>query len=131
MSFTANILTAKDAIARHMQWRIALQFAITIQEALSTDQFDEIQHDERCAIGRWLVSSATKKIRATAELENLVRAHYRFHREMEVVAQLLSEGKFEQANRAIGSDSDFQEASHEIAMAIMAVDRLLVMAVPT
>ena len=130
MSFTANILTAKDAIARHMQWRIALEFAITIQEALPAEQRDEIQHDERCAIGRWLVSPATRSIRSTEELENLVRTHYRFHREMEVIALLLSEGKFDQAKRAIGPGSEFQAASHEIAMAIMAVDRVLVMAVP-
>jgi hypothetical protein len=56
MSGSTSVLNAKGAIARHVQWRISLQFAIRMQEPLSEAQLDQIRHYRRCAIGVWLDS---------------------------------------------------------------------------
>jgi methyl-accepting chemotaxis protein len=124
------ILTAKDAIARHMQWRMTLQFAIAVREPVPPDQYAQICHDGQCAIGVWLVSPATRGIRGEAPYAELVLRHYEFHREMERVADLIGLGEFDAAAHAMEPDSSFRRASQAIAMAIMAVNRLLVLAVP-
>lgn len=125
------ILNAKAAIARHMQWRMTLQFAIATREPLPPDQLDQIRHDERCAIGMWLRSSATEPIRHTPEFADLDHRHFAFHREMEKIAGLIGTQRFAEAAEAMNPTSSFAKASREIAMAIVAIDRAIVLAIPT
>ncbi len=125
-----NILTAKDAIRRHMQWKMTMQFAIATREPLCPDHLEQIRHFRRCAIGRWLDSPSTLPIRSSREYADLARKHVRFHEEMEVIAQLLDSARFEDANEATKLASAFDRASEALAAAIMACDRVLPIAAP-
>ena len=124
------VLTAKDAIRRHMRWRMTLQFAIATREALSPEHLEQIRHFRLCAIGRWLDSPATFSIRNSREYADLVRRHVRFHEEMEVIAELLESGRFEDAGEAMRLSRAFDLASEALAAAIMACDRVLPIAAP-
>jgi hypothetical protein len=120
----APIVTAKDAIARHMQWKITLQLAIALNEPLSPSAIRAIEHSEECPIGRWLVSQYTLGIRGTAEYRDLVAGHEEFHREAAQVASLINSRKYGAARRALDPNSSFRRTSQAMANAITALDRI-------
>jgi len=98
------IVTAKDAISRHMQWKIALQLAIALHEPLSPSAIHAIQHSEECPIGRWLVSQHTLSIRDTPEYRDLAARHEEVHRELAQIASLINSRKYGAARRALDPD---------------------------
>ena len=118
------IVTAKDAIARHMQWKITLQLAIALNEPLSPSAIHTIEHSEECPIGRWLVSQHTTGLRNTPEYRDLVAGHEEFHREVAQIAAMINHGKYGAARRAIDPNSSFRRASQAMANAITALDRI-------
>lgn len=130
MADVSTVLNAKAAISRHIQWKIALQLAITMQEALTAEQIHQIWHARECAVGRWLDSPLTYGMRSSLQYSNLVRMHLDFHREMGRVAELISDGRFEDAARAISPSSSFVHTSKALAHAVMAYDALTAIAVP-
>jgi hypothetical protein len=67
MPDVSTVLNAKAAIARHIQWKITLQLAITLQEPLSVDHIHQILNFRECAIGRWLDSATTLPMRGKRE----------------------------------------------------------------
>ena len=93
----ATIVTAKDAISRHMQWKITLQLAIALNEPLSPNAIRAIQHSAECPIGRWLVSQHTSCLRNTPEYRDLVARHEEFHREVAQIAAMINQGKYSAA----------------------------------
>jgi methyl-accepting chemotaxis protein len=125
----APIVTAKDAISRHMQWKIALQLAIALHEPLSPNAIRAIEHSEGCPIGRWLVSQQTLSIRGTPEYRDLVTRHEEFHRELAQIATLINNGKYGAARRALDPNSSFRQASQAMANAIMALDLIQTIAI--
>jgi hypothetical protein len=126
----AIILNARAAIARHMQWKMTLQLAITMQEPLAAAHMEQIRHYRRCAIGRWLDSPVTQPMRLHAEYRNLVEKHISFHREMERIACLINDQRFMEAARAIDAHSSFTRGSQALALAIMAYDAVAAIAAP-
>jgi len=118
------IVTAKDAIARHMQWKITLQLAIALNEPLSPSAIHTIEHSEECPIGRWLVSQHTTGLRNTPEYRDLVAGHEEFHREVAQIASMINNRKYSAARRAHDPNSSFRRASQAMANAITALDRI-------
>jgi methyl-accepting chemotaxis protein len=118
------IVTAKDAIAHHMRWRITLQLAVTMREPLSPGATRAIQHLEVCSIGKWLVSRHTLNVRNTPEYRDLVARHEEFHRVMTQIAFAINHGDYEAAGQALAPGSSFRKASQAISSAIMALDRI-------
>jgi hypothetical protein len=125
----ASIVTAKDAIARHMQWKITLQLAIALNEPLSPNAIRAIQHSEGCPIGRWLVSQHTSSIRNTPEYRDLVARHEEVHREVAQIATMINNRKYSAARRALDPNSRFRQASQAMASAIMALDLIQTIAI--
>ncbi len=130
MPDVSTVLNAKAAIARHIQWKIALQLAITLQEPLTSDQMHQIQHSRECAVGRWLDSPLTFGMRSSIQFSNLQRLHIEFHQQMLRVAEMISDQRFEEAARAISPSSPFMQSSKALAHAVMAYDALTTIAVP-
>jgi hypothetical protein len=124
------VLNAKGAIARHVQWKIALQTAIVLREALSASQLDQIRHHRRCAIGLWLDSAATLRFRSSPAYLDLVRKHIGFHHQMERVAVLIGQQSFEEAGRQIKTGSGFHGAALALALAMTVYDQISPIAVP-
>lgn len=125
----APIVTAKDAISRHMQWKIALQLAIALREPLSPSAIRAIQHSEECPIGRWLVSQYTVGLRGTPEYRDLAARHEEAHRELAQIASLIGNGKYGAARRALDPNSSFRQAAQAMASAIMALDSIQTIAI--
>lgn len=130
MPDVSTVLDAKSAIARHIQWKITLQLAITMQEQLSPHHVQQIRNFRECAIGRWLDSAATLPMRSRPEFADLMRKHIAFHDEMGRIAELIGAGEFEDAARAISPDSAFIRSSKALANAVMAYDGVASIAVP-
>ena len=130
MPESSTVLNAKGAIARHIQWRIALQLAIRMRETLSEDQVDEIRHYRRCAIGRWLESPATIAMRSHPAYLDLVNKHIDFHLEMQHIANLIEQRSFDDAAREMDQASRFTASSKALAMSVTAYDRIAPMAIP-
>jgi hypothetical protein len=124
MSETAEVLNAKGAIARHVQWKITLQTSITLRESLSSIHLEQISHYRRCAIGRWLDSDATLAMRNHPAYQELVDRHIAFHFEMHNVAALIQNKRYTDAARAIATASVFSRSSNSLALAITAYDRV-------
>ncbi len=118
------LLTAKEAIAIHVRWRITLQTAVATRQPLSVNAIRVIEQPDECCIGRWLLSSHTFAIRRRPEYLALVARHVEFHREMAHLARLIDGGDFEAAERALAAGGSFQKASRAIAGAISAIDRI-------
>ncbi len=108
MSEETAILNAKGAIARHMQWRMTLQLAITLEEPLAPEHIQQIR---------------TYRV-------DLCDKHVDFHREMDGVAKLIEGGRYAEAARAIDPYSSFAYSSKALALAITAYDRIATIAVP-
>ena len=123
------IVTAKDAISRHMQWKIALQLAIALHEPLSPSAIHAIQHSEECPIGRWLVSQHTLSIRDTPEYRDLAARHEEVHRELAQIASLINSRKYGAARRALDPNSSFRQAAKAMASAITALDSIQTIAI--
>jgi methyl-accepting chemotaxis protein len=124
------VLDAKGAITRHVQWKITLQMAIAMREQLTPLQMEQIRHHRRCAIGRWLDSPATTEMRLSAAYHDLVQRHIEFHRDMERVANLIEEQRFEEADRAMDAFSGFQRAARALGLAVTVYDGIMTMSVP-
>jgi hypothetical protein len=90
IAYFAPVLTAQDAISRHIQWKIALQLAINLLEPPSADAIHVIRHSEACPVGKWLLSRHTLEVRDTPEYKALVERHDKFHRETMVIANLIN-----------------------------------------
>ena|ERR1035437_2131683 len=124
-----HIVTAKDAIANHMRWKITLQVAIALNEPLSPSSIRAIEHLDECPIGRWLVSQYTLSIRNTEEYRDLVFRHEEIHREVAQIASMINNRKYSAARRALDPNSSFRQASQAMANAIMALDLIQTIAI--
>jgi methyl-accepting chemotaxis protein len=125
----APIVTAKDAIARHMQWKITLQLAIALNEPLSPSAIHAIEHSEECPGGRWIVSQHASSLRNTPEFRDLVVRHEEFHRELARIASMINNGKYAAARRALDPNSNFRKVSQAMSNAITALDRIQTIAI--
>jgi hypothetical protein len=118
------VLTAKDAISRHVRWKITLMLAIRMREPLAPNVLRAIQYPDECSIGRWLLSHHTLTIRGTPEYVALLDRHRLFHAEMLRVALLINSENFATAEYALNQEGRFRDAAQAIANAISAVDRI-------
>jgi len=118
------IVTARDAIASHVRWKITLQMAVRMGEPLSARATRSIEHPEECSIRQWLLGKHTLHLRRAPEYRAVLDRHTEFHREMQRIATLINDGAYAAAERLINSTTGFQSASNAVANAIMALERV-------
>jgi hypothetical protein len=118
-----TIENARDAIASHVRWKIALLLAARMHEPLSERATRAIHHPEECSIRKWLLSDHTLHLRGRLEYLAALDQHTAFHRQMLAIANLINGGEYEQAERLLSAADPFQNASIALANAIMALDR--------
>ena len=119
-----TIVTARDAIASHVRWKITLLTAARMRESLSDRATQSILHPNECDIRRWLLSSHTAHLRRAPEYRAVLDRHADFHREMQRIAALLNAGEFAAAETQLKSPGSFERASIAVANAIMALERV-------
>ena len=116
------VLTVKDAIAKHVRWKITLQLAVVRLEPLSPGAIRAIEHPEECCIGAWLRSRHTVAIRHQPEYVSVVAHHVAFHREMLQIADRIANKDFAAASRHLDPRGSFHRASQALASALTALD---------
>jgi hypothetical protein len=124
MAGSDELLNAQDLIARHEEWKLTLWAAVFTRKPLTLQQVDQIVHQERCSIGRWLEAQAATELGTSAEYEEVVRSHQDFHLEMMQVAALLARKDYGAAAVAIKDGSSFSVAGRRLARAILALNRV-------
>jgi hypothetical protein len=117
-----TIENARDAIASHVRWKIALLLAARMHEPLSERATRAIEHPEECSIRKWLLSEHTLHLRGRPEYLAALNQHTAFHGQMLAIANLINGGEYEQAERLLNAADSFQNASTALANAIMALD---------
>src|SRR5271156_131784 len=115
------IVTARDAIASHVRWKITLLMATRMREPLSERATRSIHHPDECSIRQWLLSGHTLHLRRTPEYRTVLDRHAEFHREMQAIATLINAGDFAPAERLLKTPGSFEKASLAVANAIMAL----------
>lgn len=125
------VLNAKQAIAKHVNWKIVLKFAITMEEQLTEEQIRTIQYPRLCSIGRWLELPGVLRMQTHPAYCDLIANHVRFHREMMTIAELISSARFERAAVSISEGSGFSRASLALARSITAFNAVHEIMVPS
>ncbi len=124
MADVEELLSAKDLIARHEQWKLTLWAAAFSRKPLTLEQIDQIVHAVRCPIGRWLEAQADTELGSSPEYSEVVQNHVEFHQEMMAVAMLLTRKDFQGAFRAIQDGSSFAICARRLATSILALNRV-------
>jgi len=119
-----TIVTARDAIASLVRWKITLLTATQMREPLCERATRSIEHTDECSIGQWLLSRHTLHLRHAPEYRTALDRHIEFHHEMHNVARLINAGEYDGAERLLNSPAGFQHASNAVANAIMALERV-------
>ena len=118
-----TIENARDAIASHVRWKIALLLAARMHEPLSERATRAIQHPEECSIRKWLLSEHTLHLRGRPEYLAALDRHTAFHGQMQGIAKLINGGEYEKAEELLNAADPFQNGSTALANAIMGLDR--------
>ncbi len=124
MAETDEMLSAKDLIARHERWKLTLWAAVFTRKALTVEQVDQIVHQERCPIGRWLNAQAGTELGRRGEYEEVVQDHAQFHGEMMEIAMLLARKDYAGAAQGIQEGSSFALSGKRLAQAILELNRV-------
>ena len=119
-----TVENARDAIASHVRWKIALMLAARMHEPLSERATRSIEHPEECSIGKWLLSEHTQHLRSRPVHRLMLSQHTAFHGQMQAIAKLIHGGAYAQAEELLNAADPFQNASIALANAIMALDQV-------
>jgi hypothetical protein len=69
----------RQEITKHLEWieRIA---SLLGNEDVTQEELHEITQHDKCALGQWLRSDASRKYRNLLEFQNLIDSHDEFHK---------------------------------------------------
>lgn len=118
------ILSARDAIASHIRWKITLLTAARMREPLSDRATRSIEQPHECSIRAWLLSDYTVGLREHPEYQAALDRHLEFHRTMQDMAKLLNSGHYVEAELQLCDHKGaFERTSVALANALMSLDR--------
>jgi methyl-accepting chemotaxis protein len=101
-----------SAIDAHRQWKVKLRSAIANKEKLDADK---ICRDDQCPLGKWLHGAGGTQWGGRPRFVSLVDKHAAFHRAAGEVARNINAGRYQDADKMLGSSSPFSSASIEVA----------------
>ena len=119
-----TIVTARDAIASLVRWKITLLTATRMREPLSERATRSIVRTDECSIGQWLLSRHTLSLRNAPEYRAALDRHIEFHHEMQTIARLVNAGDYAAAERLLDTPGSFEKSANAVANAIMALERV-------
>jgi len=100
------------AIEAHRQWKVKLRKAISDHEKLDADT---LCRDDQCPLGKWLHGPGGTQWGHRPTFVELVGKHAEFHQTAGGVARKINAGQFTEAERLIGSGSQFALVSTEVS----------------
>ena len=110
-------MDANQAVVAHSTWKSKL--ANYIKDPNHSLTAAEVEASDRCDLGKWLKGEGRKHA-SLQEYSKLVAEHARFHRAAASVVRNADKHNV-QADMALGSKSEFGEASASVVLAIMAM----------
>jgi len=105
-----------SAIKAHADWRSKLRHAATQGEQVDADT---ICRDDQCALGKWLHGRGQSQYGGKPAFVELVSAHRGFHEEAGKVAQMINQGRREDAEKMLESDTSFARASQQVTRLVV------------
>jgi methyl-accepting chemotaxis protein len=103
------------AIAKHAEWKVKLRSAMNQKQQLDAAQ---IARDNCCDLGVWLHGNGRRTHAALDSFKTCVSSHANFHAQAGKVAMAINGGKYADADKMMGADSPYAQASSEVAMAL-------------
>ncbi|SRR5581483_149889 len=103
-----------DAISAHVQWKVRLRVHISEGGEAKLDS-DEIEHDDRCDLGRWIHGEGTR-YEADDAYAKLLDEHRMFHRVAAAVVRHANAGNRAAALNLL--DVEFTKHSFAVIAAI-------------
>lgn len=104
------------AIRAHSEWKIKLSAYLRNPDQ-SLDA-NKVQLDNQCPLGQWIHSDA-KQYAANPDYTTLLGQHARFHKAAADVIRRADSGENVGDDVALGSSSEFGQASTQVVQAIM------------
>ena len=99
------------AIAAHREWKVKLRKAIADKEKLDAEK---ICRDDQCPLGKWVHGPGGERWSNKPVFVDLMTRHAEFHQTAGAVARKINAGQYSDAERLIGSGSDFARVSTEV-----------------
>ena len=121
MSATApQDLDIDAAIDAHRQWKVRLRAALENRLQLNAEQ---IACDDACVLGQWIYGRDGQRMSSAPGFVTLLEQHQAFHRAAGEVARRINAGQMGDAQRLLGSGSEFASASNGVALALTRLKR--------
>lgn len=105
----------ESAVHAHVEWKMKLRSAIKAQTELDEET---IAKDNCCRLGQWLHGEAKVKYGRLAAYQEWLAAHAAFHREAGIVAGLINDKCFSEAEAALASGTPYYGASMAAGVAL-------------
>jgi methyl-accepting chemotaxis protein len=100
------------AIEAHRQWKVKLRKAIADRDRLDADT---LCRDDHCALGKWIHGPGGVRWGTKPSFVDLQGRHAEFHESAGAVARKINGGQYADAERLIGSGSQFAQVSTEVS----------------
>ena len=104
------------AIQTHAGWRIKFRSAISKHETMD---YSNIHKDSCCEFGKWLHGEAKLKFGKLVSYAECVAKHAAFHVEAAKVAAAINLKHYAEAEKMIGTNTPYADASTAVAGAIL------------
>lgn len=103
-----------EAIGGHSIWRTRLKTSIKLEER--DLPVTDIERDDQCRFGKWL-KALPSSVPCEAKFKEVRDCHAAFHATTGEVAQLVNEGKYDEAQAALKSGS-FTQKTDALTLAL-------------
>ena len=104
------------AIRAHTEWKIKL--SVYLRNPDQSLDPSKVVLDNQCPLGQWIHTEATQ-YSGSADYQNLRTEHAKFHRSAADVIRKADAGENVTEDVALGSHSEFGDASTHVVQAIM------------
>lgn len=111
----AKELDIDAAIRVHLEWKAALRKAVAARVKLDARQVGD---DSSCALGHWLHDKVERQFPQLDSYWDCAIAHSELHHEAERIAQLANQGRYDEAEAALGAGTAYSVASNKIIVAL-------------
>ncbi len=109
-----------SAIGAHRDWKVKLRKAIAHREQLDAGR---ICRDDACPLGQWIHGPGGQVHGRRKLFTELLAKHAEFHQTAGAVARTINAGRLDDAERLIGSGSDFARVSNEVCTLLVNAKR--------
>jgi hypothetical protein len=105
-----------QAIGAHRKWQDEFKKMIAAGEPL---EVSTLSKEDCCELGKWLHSDGRKLYGGKPEFVKLLARHDDFHHSADRVAHFMNDREYSQAEKMLGTGSQFAQASMDVEVAIM------------